>query len=274
MFSLAIRLRFWIFTIIIGVITFFLIWKMTRPDTSLAVRDYPQIMEDRTLQIVTDYNSIGYYVSGDSVLGFQYEMTRALEKAWCVKINLFLENSLEKSLQGLATQQYDIIARSIAINSELRNKVGFTDRISLNKQVLVQRKAAYNDSILPIRQHLKLALKTIFVPKNSPAILRLKNLSYEIGDTIYIEENPTYEVAQLVMMVATGDIDFTVCDEKVARQMATRLPEIDVETDIGFTQIEAWAVRKNAPVLLDSLNAWLAHFQQTDMFMQIFKRYY
>ena len=89
-----------------------------------------------------------------------------------------------------------------------------------------------------------------------------------------MEEHPTYEAEQLVMMVAAGDIDFTVCDEKLALRLAKSLEEIDVVTDIGFTQFEAWAVRRDSPLLLDSLNSWLGRFKGTKAFRAIYDRYY
>ncbi|MDR0546659.1 MAG: glutamine ABC transporter substrate-binding protein, partial [Dysgonamonadaceae bacterium] len=30
--------------------------------------------------------------------------------------------------------------------------------------------------------------------------------------------------------------------------------------DISFTQLQAWAVRKSSPVLLDSLNVWMTEY--------------
>jgi len=236
-------------------------------------RDYKEIMASGELNVVTDYNSIGYYVSGDSALGFQFEMMDALEKEWGIKVHLFLENSLDENLEGLLYHRYDLVARNIPVNKQLKDDFSFTDPLVLNKQVLVQRKAAYNDSIPPIRQQLQLAKSTVHVAKDSPAILRLKNLSHEIGDTIFIKENPLYEAEQLVMMVAAGDIDFTVCDERVARRLSKTLPEIDVETDISFTQLESWAVRHDSPVLLDSLNHWLGRFKNTQRFKSIHDRY-
>jgi len=237
-------------------------------------RDYNEIMASGELNVVTDYNSIGYYVSGDTLQGFQLEMIRALEKDWGVQVHLFLENSLDDNLEGLLHHRYDLVARNIPVNSQLKDFFSFTDPITLNKQVLVQRKAAYNHGIEPIRQHLNLAKKTIYVAKDSPAILRLNNLSHEIGDTIFIKEDPMYEAEQLVMMVASGDIDFTVCDEKVARILLASLPEIDIQTDISFTQLESWAVRRDSPVLLDSLNSWLNRFKETPEFKRIFEKYY
>ncbi|MBZ4657919.1 MAG: rane-bound lytic murein transglycosylase [Bacteroidota bacterium] len=237
------------------------------------VRDYPQIKKSGELNVVTDYNAIGYFVSGDTLAGFQYELLRRLEKDWQIKVNIFLENKLEENLEGLLSRRYDIIARSIPVNIDLRSKVAFTQPILLNKQVLVQRKAEYNNGIAPIRQHLELAKKTIYVPANSPVILRLDNLSHEIGDTIFIIQDPSYETEQLIMKVAGGDIDFTVCDEKMATQMEKRLPEIDIETDIGFTQFDSWAVRKDSPMLLDSLNIWFSHFKKTKEFQLLIKKY-
>lgn len=270
------RLYLYVLLLVIAVATMIgLRYAMNRSQKPPSTpRDYSEIMASGELNVVTDYNSIGYYVSGDSTQGFQLEMIRTLEKEWGVRVHLFLENSLDDNLEGLLHHRYDLVARNIPVNAQLKDFFSFTDPITLNKMVLVQRKAAYNDSIEPIRQQLNLAKKTIYVAKDSPAMLRLNNLSREIGDTLFIREDPTYETEQLVMMVASGDIDFTVCDEKVARLLSTSFPEIDIETDISFTQLESWAVRRDSPVLLDSLNSWLNRFKETPAFRRIFEKYY
>ncbi|MDO5665496.1 MAG: transporter substrate-binding domain-containing protein [Bacteroidia bacterium] len=237
-------------------------------------RDFPEIKRKGELNIVTNYNSVGYHVSGDTIAGFQYELIKALERDWKLKVNIFLENNLDENLRGLEQGKYDIVARNIPVNTQLRQQFSFTGFINLNKQVLVQRKPEFNSSVAPIRQHLNLAKKVIHVHKDSPVILRLQNLSHEIGDTIFVIENEVYETEQLVMMVAAGDIDFTVCDEVVAKQLAAQLPEIDVDTDISFTQLESWALRKDSPVLLDSLNSWLQRFRNSDEFKKMYERYY
>ncbi len=270
------RIYLYVTLLVIALVSMFLLKNKNKREAhlSLSPRDYAQIIESGELNVVTDYNSIGYFVSGDSIDGFQYEMIRKLENDWNIKVNVFLENSLSDNLHGLLTHKYDVITRNIPINTELRDAVSFTDAITLNKLVLVQRIAELNNGQKPIRQHLELANETIYVAKNSPAILRLQNLSHEIGDTIFIHEDELYGEEQLVMMVAGGDIDFTVCDERVAEQLTEKFPEIDAGTDIGFTQLESWAVRKDAPVLVDSLNAWLARFLQSEAYQKVYKRYY
>ena len=243
-------------------------------DEVYELRDYEEIMASGVIKVVTDYNSIGYFISGDSARGFQLDMINALEDDWNIGINLFLENSLDDNLNGLQTQKYDIIARNIPQNSDLKEQFAFTSPITFNKLVLVQRKAEFNKNTAPVRQHLDLSKKEIHVPAESPAILRLNNLSEEIGSTIYIVEDMVYEQEQLVIMVAAGEIDYTVCDEKVAIRLAEKIPEIDIKTDMSFTQLESWAVRKDSPVLLDSLNRWLSDFKNTKRFREIFVKYY
>ncbi|WP_294083299.1 transporter substrate-binding domain-containing protein [Proteiniphilum sp. UBA5384] len=270
------RLYLYLLLLIVAIAAMILLWKVMKgsPENLLSPRDYDEIIASGELNVVTDYNSIGLYVSGDTLQGFQREMLLALEKGWGIKINLFLENGLEENMEGLRRGRYDLIARNIPVNVQLKDSLAFTIPLTLNKLVLVQRKPEYNDSIGPIRQHLDLAKQTIHVSGDSPAILRLNNLSHEIGDTIFIVKDYTYETEQLVMMVAAGDIDFTVCDEKMAMYLSKLLPEIDIETDISFTQLESWALRKESPVLLDSLNSWLYRFKATTAFKQIYEKYY
>jgi membrane-bound lytic murein transglycosylase MltF len=115
----------------------------------------------------------------------------------------------------------------------------------------------------------------LYVPKDSPAKLRIENLSHEIGDTIYVSEDELYSTEQLIIMVAKGDIDFAVCDLQLAKKSATQFPGvIDIDTDISFTQLQSWAVRKNSPVLLDSINSWFNQIKQSGRYENIYKRYY
>jgi len=50
-------------------------------------------------------------------------------------------------------------------------------------------------------------------------------------------------------------------DKEIASKNAQLFSGLDFNTDISFTQLQAWALRKNAPVLLDSLNVWIMAFK-------------
>jgi membrane-bound lytic murein transglycosylase MltF len=228
----------------------------------IAAKDYPAIQSTGVLNVVTEYNSVGYYVSGDTMAGLQYRLCRYIEKRSGLQVRISLENNWTRCLEKLKNHTYDVIAMNIPVTNESREYLAFTIPITQGKQVLAQRKPGPNDSLPLIRNQLDLAHKTVWVPAHSPGILRLHHLSEEIAEPIVIREIDHYTQEQILYGVAYGEADYAVVDKGIALKNAKLFPNLDVETDISFTQLQAWAVRPDAPVLLDSLNRWIADYQQ------------
>ena len=235
-------------------------------------RDYAAIAKEGILRVATEYNSISFYVDGDTISGFHYELIQAFARDKRLKAEITPVMSFEERLKGLSEGRYDVIAYGILATSKLKDSLLLTSPIVLNKQVLVQRKENGENDSLYIQ--LDLARRTLHVVKGSPSILRIQNLGNEIGDTIYIKEIEKYGPEQLISLVAHGDIDYAVCDESIARAVADSLSQIDINTAISFTQFYSWAVSKQSPVLLDSLNTWLDKFQKKSEYQKIYKKYY
>lgn len=236
-------------------------------------RDYAEIKESGILHAATEYNSINFYVDGDTVSGFHYELIEAFARDKGLQVQVSPVMSFNQRLEGLANGTYDVVAYGIPATSELKDSLLLTSPIILSKQVLVQRKVGENDS-LAIRSQLDLAGKTLNVVKGSPSILRIRNLSNEIGDTIYVNEIEKYGSEQLIAMVAHGDIDYAVCDEGIARMAVDSLPQLDINTAISFTQFYSWGVSKQSPALLDSLNTWLSDFRKKGEYQSVYRKYY
>lgn len=236
--------------------------------------DYAEIAAKGVIRAATEYNSISFYVDGDTLSGFHYELIEAFARDHGLKAVLSPEMSFDKRLKGLSEGKYDIIAYGILATSELKDSLLLTAPIVLSKQVLVQRKARSDSDSTFIRSQLDLAGKILYIVKDSPSILRIHNLGNEIGDTIYIKEVGKYGSEQLISLVAHGDIDYAVCDESIARAATDSFPQIDINTAISFTQFYSWAVSKQSPALLDSLNTWLEAFKKGREYKEIHRRYY
>ncbi|MDR0430732.1 MAG: transporter substrate-binding domain-containing protein [Tannerellaceae bacterium] len=249
-------------------------WSNHNKNQKNPLRDYAEIKAEGILRIITEYSPSDYFIIGDTIEGFQYELSQAIAHMSGLEVQTQLEMSLSESFKALDANACDIIARNIPVTSEIREDYLFTDPIVMNKQILVQRTSEANKGIEPIRNQLDLAKKTIYVPVNSPALLRLQHLENEIGDTILIVEDPAYSSEQLAIMVAKGDIDYAVCDLQAANIFKKNLPEIDIDTDISFTQLQAWAIRKDAVALVDSLNSWLKRIREDGLYDKIYQRYY
>lgn len=248
-------------SIIGGIVLLVVFFLVTTQGKNVLERDYFQIKQEGKLNIATEYNSLDYYITGDTIVGIQYELCKYIEKRSGLTVEIYPENDMYLCITGLENYTYDIIARNIPITNENKEFLSFTIPVGQSKQVLVQRKPSEGDSTFFIRNQIDLANKTIHVPKNSPNILRLRNLSEEIAEPIYIEEVEEYSKEQLIYMVASKEIDYAVVNQELALKNSISFPEIDIKTDISFTQLQAWAVRKTSPILLDSLNGWILDFK-------------
>lgn len=259
---------------ILAIVLYTLFFRKKAEVPVTAPRDYPEIAESGIVRAVTEYNSISFHADGDTVSGFHYELLHAFARNKGLQPEITPEMSFSKRLHGVQTGKYDILANSTVVTSESKDSLLFTQPILLNKQVLVQRKPEGENDSLYIHSQLELGRKTLHLVKDSPALLRIHNLSNEIGDTIYINEVEKYGQEQLLAMVAHGDIDYAVCDESIARASLKDFPQLDIETAVSFSQFYSWGVSKHSPILLDSLNAWLEAYIKTPAFKQLREKYY
>ena len=78
----------------------------------------------------------------------------------------------------------------------------------------------------------------------------------------------------MLALVASGDIDYAVCNENIAKASIESMPELDIQTVISFNQFYSWGVNKKNTALRDTLDQWLDSFKQTKAFKQIMKKYY
>jgi len=243
--------------------------------------DLEQIFERGKIIAVTDFNSTNYFIYRGTPMGYQYELLYLLAEHLGLKLEILVNNDLEDNFEYLLNEKCDIIAVNLTVLSERSNYLQFTEPHSQSRQVLIQRKPENWESISyykaeeqMIRNQLELAGKTIHVQNNSSYAARLRNLSDEIGDSIIIIEVPDIEAEQLITMVASGEIDYTVCDENVALVNKTYYSNIDVHTAVSFPQNLAWAVRKGSEELLDTVNNWLREFKKSLHFRIIYDKYF
>jgi len=234
------------------------------------------------LVAVTDYNSTNYFVYRGTPMGYQYELLKLLADHLDVKLVLEINNDLNSCFEGLNTGEYDIIALGLTVTKERNQLVDFTIPINQTRQVLVQRKPdkwrkmrTYDEVEQHlIRNPLQLAGKTINIQKNTTFHSRLKNLSDEIGSSIFIIEDPDKEVEELITDVVNKDIDYTICDEHIALVNEKYYPDIDVKTPISFQQNIAWAIKKGDSVFLEEINNWLAGFNKSITSRYIYNKYF
>lgn len=240
-----------------------------------------RILKRGTLIASTDYNSTNYFIYRGEPAGYQYELLNLYAKELGVDLQIKVNNNLDKAFEDLEHGQVDLIAMGLTVTGKRRDRVDFTSPMGQTRQVLVQRlpkgwrRMATADDIEKqlIRNPLDLAGKIVYVPENSSYFNRLNHLQEEIGDSIYIVEYPR-DSEKLIEMVANGKIDYTICDEHIARVNKKYFPEIDVKTPISFPQYMAWAVAPGSDSLKNHINRWLDDFIDSKIARFVYNKYF
>lgn len=228
-----------------------------------------------------DFNSTNYFIYRGEPMGYQYELLKLLADHLGVKLEVKVENDVDKNFEMLQSGKCDIIAINLTVTKERSKVIDFTYPHSQTHQVLVQRKPdnwkrlrkdELEDSL--IRNQLDLAGKVVYVQKGTSYADRMKNLSDEIGDSIILIEKGNMEVEELIELVASGEIDYTVADENVALVNQIYYPVLDVKTAVSFPQKLAWGVKKGDQLLKQEIDTWLKEFTKSSLYSVIYNKYF
>ncbi len=272
---------------IIGIIlTTFLLWSCSyveHPEApeSEKINFWDNIKSSGKITAVTEYNSTDHFIYKGRPMGFQYELLQRLSEELGVELEIISINNLEESFSLLNAGGCDLIAMNLTVTQERQKRIDFTNPISQTRQVLVQKKpkgwqkmsSRECDKQL-IRSLPDLAKQEIYVQNKTAFVERLKNISEEIGDTIYIKESGKCTDEEIIERVADGSIKYTVCDENIAKVNATYHPEIDIQTGISFNQNIAWGIPKGADSLKHHLNQFIANSIHKPWFKRLYHKYY
>lgn len=226
-----------------------------------------------TLDVAIKISPIGVTSSADTLSGFYYDMIKRIAETNNLNIRISGFTVLSSALESLAHGNYDLVIADIPVTQELRNRFIFTDPIYADREVLVQLKDSVTE-LPPITSQSQLRGDTVHLSARSPFLTRIRNLSREIGDTIYVVQNADYGPEQLMILVAHGKIKNVVINEQVAKAIATDYPQLDLSLSLSFNQFQSWALAPKDSILCDSLNIFIERFKRTKEFPKLLDRYF
>lgn len=244
--------------------------------------DLTQIKEAGVLRIITTYSPTGYFLYKGETMGFEYELFNRLADYIGVNLEVVLAKNVDSVIPMLNRGDGDIIALGYTITSKRKEDVSFTDPYLITYQSLVQRKPENwrKMTVDNIKKQLAtdivdLIHDTVSVREKSSYFERVKELSSELGDTVYIDILPGDMVdEEIIKHVSEGKIKYTVIDNNKAKIHQSYFPNIDINTPVSLSQRIAWAVRKDSQELLDTINFGLKQIKRSPDYNVIYKKYF
>ena len=233
------------------------------------------LQEKGKLTAVTNCGIINYNTSSPKPSGFEFELLSHFCDDNGLELEMLVNENMDSCFSLLDSCKVDMVAIGIGSNKEMKRRYLLTDPVLMQKSVLVQRLPKDWSKMLTadevenqlLRSPVDLAGKTIHLPQGSHAVMLLEHLSDQIGDTIYIIECDSLNSVDLVMAVASGQIEYTVVENYVARMASIGLRGLDTKLNVSVEQPLCWAVRNHDgdSSLLLALNSWIDGFEQRNL---------
>ena len=222
-----------------------------------------------TLDVGIIYGPLSYYVYGDTLGGLNLDLLNQFEKDTETPLMIWPIVNLSKAFGNLENKKFDIVA-SVPFDSWIKDNFAFTESLYFDRLVLVQLSKEGKKNINSI---LELDGDTVFIPKNSPAINRINNLSNEIGGKISVFELEDLSEEYACIEVAAGNLKNAIVNEKIAKMMKEFYPDLNYESPISFTQFQVWIMQKNDTLLRNKINDWFNSYKSTTSYRQLLQRY-
>ncbi len=224
-----------------------------------------------TIDVAIEYSPMSMYKYADTIGGFNYDLMRLVADSAHIVVKFHPLVSLELALAGLDNGDFDVVVADIPMVMSYQQRYTLSEPVYLDKQVLVQRMDSMGE--VGVKSQLDLAGKQVWVAAGSPVADRLRNLSAEIGDTIYVNEQSEYSPEHLFMLTAIGDIPLAVVNEKIALSMEKDYPDVDISTHVSFTQFQSWVMRKNDTLIANTINTILRRMKDSPHYHTLSERY-
>lgn len=271
-----------LFSIFLFIVVSFLVWreiediKRRKKEQQIVFSDDLQkIKNSGVLKAAVDYNSTNYFIYRGKPMGFEFELLQALCADLDVKLEIVVSNGISEAFDGLNNRRFDLVARNITITKERNDIVDFSIPLNTVTQVLVQRIKTEATTEAPfVNSVLELAGKRVTVQKNSSHEQRIVNLSEEIGSPIEMVTDSVLGSEDLIAKVASGEIDYTICDGNIGRVNQFYYPNIDISVQVSLEQNTAWAIRKGSSQLKNYIDSWITGFVNTRKFNLLYYKYF
>lgn len=286
-----------------------LVESVKPPPVAPIDRDLNAIKERGTLVVLAPYNSTTYFLYRGEPLGYEFELLGIFAEEHGLKLEMQVVTNPNLLFNKLNTGEGDIVAARLNPKPEDEVEVAFTNALYRTEPSLVQQKAPPDkakltepakteikaepsapqagDSVMSkaddamminarlIERPAQLAGEKVTLPEGSAYKRTLIELSDEItGEISVVEIGGNADEEALVAKVAKGDVEYTVVQDNLAELKEAHYTNIKIRPIVGASHKVSWAVRKNASVLQNELNRWIAEKKNGSLFDRMYKKYF
>jgi membrane-bound lytic murein transglycosylase F len=207
---------------------------------SQALTQLEQIQVRGYLNVITRNSPTTYFEDRDVPAGFEYEMAKRFADALGVDLRITVAPTMEDIMALVEMGEVDLAAAGLTVTSDRKQRVRFS-----SAYLQVQQKLIYNKNGAKPTSLKNLTEGKLVVVAGSSHAEYLRRVQSTLLPSLTWIEASDLEAIDLLHMVASGEIDFTIVDSHeydIVRGFLTNLADA---FEISSQQSLAWATPKN-----------------------------
>ena len=216
------------------------------------LRDWPEILESRTLRMITRNSGATYFYHRGELVGFEYEMIRNFAEEHELDVEVFVASSDEEMLEMLRAGQGDVVAAFLKPSEISRaNSIAFSKPYHLSADVVVARASESRPARIA-----DLEGRTIVVNEASSYWETLGWLQQKGVDFELVPAPPGFSEEDIMDAVARGEFDLTVVSEHLAELELRLRSDLRIAFPVTTETPHGWAVRAGDEELLSEIDSF------------------
>lgn len=229
-----------------------------------------------TLRVVTLSGATTYFTIQGEEMGYQYDLLKLYAESVQLPYTLTVLPNLDSIHRRLADGRADLSITPEAVNRSNQERWRLAGPTTEHALVLVQRRRSAPTDSTYIQNVAELIGKPLYVLSGAHHEQRLKNLGAQLGTALDIRvlQSDTVNSEDLIGLVATDSIDYTVVDSELARLAQRYYPNTDISLEVGFPQRLRWVTALDRRGLAESLDRWAESRPSQQGAKSIYRRYF
>lgn len=221
------------------------------------------------LRVVTRMSPTTYYQGAKGPAGPEYDLVAGFARFLGVELRIESVDRVTELIPALESGRAHVAAAGLTVTEDRARRVDFGPAYQHVRQLLVYRRGTARPGDLA-----DLAGQRIEVVAGTSYAERLRRLQSRAPGFVFTE-NPSTDVADLLVGVAAGELDLTVADSNLFRLYRNIAPEIRIAFELAIEDALAWAFpKRHDDSLIREARRYLAEIRTSGRLAGVMDRYY
>ena len=236
---------------------------------SVLPNDVEQILSQGEIVVITRNSPTTYFEDNVGETGYEYELVKSFADYLGVNLVIKQADTLSELYNSLDQKTVALAAANLTVRADKSDSVRFSTPYMQVSQQIIYRRGGVRPRQVPDLVNGKLLVTT-----DSSHANQLRQMQNNVPELSWIE-SPDFATVELLQMVSTGEIDYTVVDSNEFEMLQAYYPNLAVGFDLSGAKALAWAFPQSSDdSLFQAAQSFFRNAQTNGLLLEIEERFY